>query len=105
MEALEAAIGHWQDAQAALQVGDALPSAMDVELTRRLESLIDEAYKLQDACERLFLHQVTNFSLHTHRRISNFRNTEGQFRNTEDILETAGNRHPSSSGLLEPEQI
>ncbi|CAG0883212.1 unnamed protein product [Darwinula stevensoni] len=57
MEALEAAIGHWQDAQAALQVGDALPSVMDVELTRRLESLIDEAYKLQDVCERLFLHQ------------------------------------------------
>lgn len=61
MEALETALGYWEDALAAytsgLTGGVALTSQDEAEFTALLQRVIDDAYSLQDQCEHLFLHQ------------------------------------------------
>ena len=62
MEALETAIGLWEDALAAYTSGNgsgntALTSQEEAEFTQCLQRVIDDAYTLQDQCEHLFLHQ------------------------------------------------
>lgn len=62
MEALETALGYWEDALAAYTAGVtggvALTSQDEAEFTALLQRVIDDAYSLQDQCEHLFLHQV-----------------------------------------------
>ncbi|KAG7163544.1 Mitoguardin-like [Homarus americanus] len=62
MEALETALGFWEDALAAYTAGVtggvALTSQEEAEFTALLQRVIDDAYTLQDQCEHLFLHQV-----------------------------------------------
>lgn len=62
MEALETALGFWEDALAAYTVGGiggvSLTSQEEAEFTALLQRVIDDAYTLQDQCEHLFLHQV-----------------------------------------------
>ena len=64
MEALETALGYWEDALAAytsgLTGGVALTSQDEAEFTALLQRVIDDAYSLQDQCEHLFLHQVSD---------------------------------------------
>ncbi|XP_068230216.1 mitoguardin-like [Palaemon carinicauda] len=61
MEALETALGYWEDALAAYTAGVtggvALTSQEEAEFTALLQRVIDDAYSLQDQCEHLFLHQ------------------------------------------------
>lgn len=61
MEALERALGYWEDALAAytsgVTGGVALTSQEEAEFTALLQRVIDDAYSLQDQCEHLFLHQ------------------------------------------------
>ncbi|XP_042883722.1 mitoguardin-like [Penaeus japonicus] len=61
MEALETALGYWEDALAAYTAGVtggvALTSQDEAEFTALLQRVIDDAYSLQDQCEHLFLHQ------------------------------------------------
>lgn len=63
MEALETALGYWEDALAAYTAGVtggvALTSQDEAEFTALLQRVIDDAYSLQDQCEHLFLHQVS----------------------------------------------
>ncbi|XP_071542074.1 mitoguardin [Panulirus ornatus] len=61
MEALETALGYWEDALSAYTAGVtggvALTSQEEAEFTALLQRVIDDAYSLQDQCEHLFLHQ------------------------------------------------
>ncbi|XP_069183978.1 mitoguardin isoform X2 [Procambarus clarkii] len=61
MEALETALGFWEDALAAYTAGVtggvALTSQEEAEFTALLQRVIDDSYSLQDQCEHLFLHQ------------------------------------------------
>lgn len=54
MEALEMAINHWEDALAALHTSD---TAVEQEFSAEIQSLLDEAWNLQEQCELLFLDQ------------------------------------------------
>lgn len=62
MEALERAIGLWEEALFSYSNGStqnmALPSQEVSEFTSSLQKVIEEAYSLQDRCEHLFLHEV-----------------------------------------------
>lgn len=62
MEALEKAVGFWEDALAAYQQNPApgalsLTSTEEAEFSREIENLLDGGYRLQRKCELLFLDQ------------------------------------------------
>lgn len=63
MEALETAIGYWEDAIAVQTVMPthtqqlAIPDVEKSSYTHFLEKILDKAYALQEDCEALFLHQ------------------------------------------------
>ncbi|XP_076030639.1 mitoguardin isoform X2 [Oratosquilla oratoria] len=61
MEALETALGLFEDALAAYTAGgtggSALTSQEEAEFTALLQKVIEDSYNLQDQCEHLFLHQ------------------------------------------------
>ncbi|KAK2706823.1 mitoguardin-like isoform X1 [Artemia franciscana] len=58
VEALDVSVQYWQDALEAFKSGNpnALPSASEVSLCRKLEHILTAAYALQDEAEHLFLH-------------------------------------------------
>lgn len=62
MEALETAIGYWEDALAAYvpsggQTQLALTDPDEGKFTHQLEKVVEEAYKLQELCSQLFLYE------------------------------------------------
>jgi hypothetical protein len=66
LEALETAIGYWEDAELSFSreamTGSgplALTSRSEDRLLKQIQVLLEKAYKLQDEGETLFLHQVT----------------------------------------------
>lgn len=64
MEALEMSITYWEDAMSAYTKKNsnsdslAITNEEESEFCKELQKLLDEAYKLQDECELLFLDQV-----------------------------------------------
>lgn len=68
MEALETSITYWEDAMTAYSRNTdadslAIANEEESEFYKELQKLLDEAYKLQDECELLFLDQVSWRSL------------------------------------------
>ncbi len=65
MEALETSIMYWEDAMSAYTRDTANSESLAItneeesEFCKELQKLLDEAYKLQDGCELLFLDQVS----------------------------------------------
>lgn len=65
MEALEMSISYWEDAMSSYSKTAnsnslAITNEEESEFCKELQKLLDDAYKLQDECELLFLDQVSS---------------------------------------------